>query len=115
MSKPLNLIDLAQKAKELSGSYENVVLSTINDHVVRISLMTEPYYWHLHPNSDEIFLGLEGTVILELEDQCIELTAGQMFTVPKGVKHRTAPAGLRSVNLTIERADLATVRINEQA
>jgi mannose-6-phosphate isomerase-like protein (cupin superfamily) len=114
MSSPLNVIDLMQKAKELSGNYENVVLSEINDHVVRISMMTEPYFWHLHPNSDETFLGLEGTVILEFEDRRVELRPGQVFTVPRGMKHRTAPADARSVNLTIERADIVTVRVNER-
>jgi mannose-6-phosphate isomerase-like protein (cupin superfamily) len=115
MIEGVSVIDLMQKAKELSGNYENVVLSVINDHVIRISLMTEPYFWHVHPNSDEIFIGLEGTVILELEHQRIGLSAGQMFTVPKGVKHRTAPTGSRSVNLTMERADIATVRMDERS
>lgn len=109
MLAPLNLIDLMQRARELSGKYENVVIAQINDHVVRMSLMTEPYFWHYHPNSDETFIGLEGVVILELVNQRIELGPGQMFTVPKGMKHRTAPAGARSINLTIEHAEIATL------
>ena len=114
MNDGASVIDLMQKVKELSGSYENAVLSVVNDHVIRISLMTAPYFWHHHPNSDEMFIGIEGTVILELEQQRIELGPGQMFTVPKCVKHRTAPAGSRSVNLTIERADMVTVREDAQ-
>jgi mannose-6-phosphate isomerase-like protein (cupin superfamily) len=113
MSEPLAVTDLLQKAKELSGNYENVVLAEVNDHVIRISLMTEPYFWHLHPDSDELFLGLEGTVALQVNDQHLELSAGQMLTVPKGVKHRTAPIGPRSINLTIERAQMTTVRVDE--
>ena len=109
----LDVMDLLQKAKNLSGKYENVVVAEINDHVVRISLMTGPYFWHMHPDSDEIFIGLEGTVALQLDNRQIELSAGQMFTVPKGVKHRTAPAGARSVNLTIERANMTTVRVDD--
>jgi len=109
MLEPLNLVDLMQRALELSGKYENVVIARINDHVVRMSLMTEPYFWHYHPNSDETFIGLEGIVILELVDQRVELGPGQMFTVPKGMKHRTAPAGVRSINLTIENAEIETL------
>jgi mannose-6-phosphate isomerase-like protein (cupin superfamily) len=108
----LPVIDILQQASHPTGPYANNVLAEVNDHVVRISLMTEPYFWHLHPDSDETFIGLEGTVILELKDQRIELSAGQMFTVPKGVAHRTAPSGARSVNLTIERANMTTVRTN---
>lgn len=109
MLAPLNFVDLMQRARELSGKYENVVIAQVNDHVVRMSLMTEPYFWHYHPNSDETFIGVEGIVILELMDQRVELGPGQMFTVPKGMKHRTAPAGSRSINLTIEHAEIATL------
>ena len=108
-------IDVGLKAQELSGSYENVVLSRTNDHVVRISRMTEPYFWHLHPDSDETFLGVEGVVILELEDQRIEVGPGQMITVPKGTRHRTSPAGSHSINLTFERANIETVRTDPPA
>jgi mannose-6-phosphate isomerase-like protein (cupin superfamily) len=109
MREFMELIDLGQKARELSVRYENVVISRNNDHVVRISRMTEPYFWHVHPDSDETFLGIEGVLILELEHQRIELRPGQIFTVPKGVKHRTSPAGSHSINLTLERADIETV------
>ena len=108
-------IDVGLKAQELSGRYENVVLSRTNDHVVRISRMTEPYFWHLHPNSDETFLGIEGVLILELEHQRIEVGPGQIITVPKGIRHRTSPAGSYSVNLTFERADIETVRADPPA
>jgi len=111
MKESLGVLDLLQQARELSGKYENIVLAQINDHVIRMGMMTGPYFWHLHPDSDETFLGLEGIVILQLENQRIELSAGQLFTVPKGVAHRTAPAGGRSVNLTIERADMTTLRV----
>jgi mannose-6-phosphate isomerase-like protein (cupin superfamily) len=108
-------MDVGLKAQELSGRYENVVLSRTNDHVVRISRMTEPYFWHLHPDSDETFLGIEGVLILELEHQRIEVGPGQMITVPKGIRHRTSPAGSHSVNVTFERADIETVRTDPPA
>jgi mannose-6-phosphate isomerase-like protein (cupin superfamily) len=111
MSKDVAVLDVAMRAKELSGRYENVVVAEMNDQVVRLSLMTEPYFWHYHPNSDETFVGVEGIVIVEMEGQSLELGPGQLLTVPRGVRHRTAPGGARSVNLTIEGADMETVRV----
>jgi mannose-6-phosphate isomerase-like protein (cupin superfamily) len=108
------MIDLMQRAKALSGAYENVVLTRFNDHVVRMSRMEKAYFWHFHPNSDEMFLGVEGVLILELENQRIELEPGQVFTVPRGVRHRTLPAGSYSVNLTFERVDMETVSVDER-
>jgi mannose-6-phosphate isomerase-like protein (cupin superfamily) len=113
MNELEGLQDLAKMAEELSGGYENRILCAINDHVVRISRMTEPYFWHFHPNSDELFIGVGGTVILETEEQRVELGPGQIFKVARGVKHRTAPAGASSVNLTIERAEIETVKVEK--
>jgi mannose-6-phosphate isomerase-like protein (cupin superfamily) len=113
MYETLPIIDLAQRAKALSGEYENVILTRFNDHVVRMGRMEKAYFWHFHPNSDEIFVGVEGVLILELENQRIELRPGQIFTVAQGVRHRTLPAGSYSVNLTFERGDMETIRIDE--
>jgi len=83
--------------------YDNHSIASVNDHEVRISTMTEDYYWHCHPDSDESFLALEGGLYIDFDDRTIELLPGQMITVERGVRHRTRPIGKRSVNLTFER------------
>lgn len=113
MHEAAPMIELIQKAKKLSGVYENVILAKCNDHVVRMSRMEKPYFWHFHPNSDEIFLGVEGVLVVELENQQIELGPGQLCVVPQGVRHRTAPANGYSVNLTLERENIETVPVDE--
>ena len=102
------IVTLSSEASGTVG-YENHVLANVNDHVVRISVMTQPYHWHLHPNSDETFLVIEGGFIIEFEHGELQLSSGQMGTVPRGVLHRTRPLGHRSVNLTFEAANAATL------
>ena len=113
MQDATQILDLKDKAKRLSGEYENVVVNKINDHIVRMSRMERAYFWHFHPNSDEMFLGVEGILVLELEDRRIELRPGQMFTVSRGVRHRTVPAGAYSINLTFEHIDMETVAVED--
>jgi mannose-6-phosphate isomerase-like protein (cupin superfamily) len=97
-------------SESLSGaSYDNHPIATVNDHVVRISVMTQPYPWHLHPNSDETFLVIQGRLNIEFEDGTLVLGPGQMATVPRGLRHRTSPVGALSVNLTFEAANAETV------
>jgi mannose-6-phosphate isomerase-like protein (cupin superfamily) len=109
---PLTIIDILQQTKEI-GSYTNLPLAFINDHVIRVSVMTESFYWHLHPNSDESFLVIEGSLFIDLEDGTIELFPGQLFTIPKNIKHRTRPNGDRSVNITFEHQGLETIRFDD--
>jgi len=91
--------------------YDNHPIATVNDHVVRIATMTEPYHWHLHPNSDETFLVIEGRLSIEFESGSLELDPGQLLTIPRGVRHRTRPVGARSVNLAFELAQAETVAV----
>src|SRR5215469_6112245 len=105
-----NLPAIVTLATETSvtAEYDNHAVANVNDHVVRISRMTQPYYWHCHPNSDETFLAVAGGLVIEFEHGEIQLTPGQMATVSRGVRHRTRPLGPTSVNLTFEAADIKT-------
>ena len=107
------LIDLARAVAGASGSY--ATLTRVYDHVVRISVMTEPFYWHRHPDADETFLVVEGAVLLETTNDRVELGPGQLYTVPAGLAHVTSPITARSVNITIERRDISTERLDAPA
>ncbi|HEY6902514.1 MAG TPA: cupin domain-containing protein [Puia sp.] len=109
-STTLTIIDVLQKVSG-KDTYFNEPLTRLNDHVVRVGVMTQPYFWHLHPNSDETFLVMEGSIFIDLDDTIIELFPGQLFTIPRNVKHRTRPNGARSVNLTVESANLETIKL----
>jgi mannose-6-phosphate isomerase-like protein (cupin superfamily) len=91
--------------------YDNHPIAKVNDNVVRIAVMVEPYHWHFHPNSDETFLVIEGRLSIEFESGSLELDPGQLVTIPRGVRHRTRPIGARSVNLTFELAEAETVGV----
>lgn len=105
------VVDLVQEA-DGSKPYDNHPVAAVNDHVVRISAMTEPFHWHVHPDSDESFLVLEGKLRIDFEDASVELAPGQILTVFRGIPHRTGPVGSRSVNLTFESASATTIAVD---
>ena len=103
------LFDPLALSKQVTEAYRNVSLGEVNDHEIRMSVMTEQFPWHRHPDSDETFFGVYGELIIEFPDREMVVKPGQFVTVPAGTLHRTRPAGERSVNLTFERADADTV------
>ena len=96
---------------ETTLSYRNHPLCDVNDHVVRMSVMTEAFYWHLHPDSDEVFLCIQGRLAIDTEHETIELGPNELYCVKQGVAHRTRPLTERSVNITLERSAMQTVRV----
>ncbi|MBD1384187.1 cupin domain-containing protein [Mucilaginibacter rigui] len=109
-TQSLTIIDITQEAIT-NKTYKNIPVAQVNDHVVRMGVMTEPYFWHLHPESDESFLVVEGSIFIDLEDRTVELFPNQLFTIPQKVIHRTRPNGARSVNLTFESSSMTTVKV----
>ncbi|WP_244817759.1 cupin domain-containing protein [Caballeronia sp. Lep1P3] len=106
MIQPVDLTAIANAARD---GYMNRVVASVNDHDIHISVMDAPYAWHIHPDSDETFIVLEGTLVIDFDDGAAELRAGHMLTIPAGVRHRTRPNGARSVNLTVEKRHATTV------
>lgn len=105
----LQVIDLAQEAKAVTEEYRNQVLNRVNDSCLRLSVFQGKYRWHVHPSSDEIFVVLEGAIIVELKDgSSIRLGPLQAATVPAGTVHRTVGVG-RTVNLCFEKSEAETV------
>jgi len=102
-------IDIRQLTAAVQSGYLNEVVSTVNDQVIRVSVMTSGYPWHTHPNSDETFIVMEGTLVLETKEKVLHLEPGKIATIPAKVAHRTRPGGIRSVNLTVEDQQTETV------
>lgn len=93
----------------IAEAYHNRSLADVNDHEIRMSVMTAGFPWHVHPDSDETFLVVDGQLVIEFDAGEVVLSPGEMLTVPRGTRHRTRPGGGRSVNLTFERKDAATL------
>ena len=106
---PSVLKDPLVLSRAVTAAYENVSLGEVNDHEVRMSVMTGQFPWHRHPDSDETFFGVDGELVVEFLDREVVVKAGQFITVPSGTIHRTRPAGERSVNLTFERRGASTI------
>src|SRR5438445_3460623 len=84
-------IDLQRETSSVTEDWKNWVLANVNDHVVRISVMTRDFHWHRHSNSDEVLLPLAGSLIVDFEDQSMTVDAGEFVLVPRNVLHRTRP------------------------
>lgn len=64
----LRVFDVTQEAAGIRAEYRNVVLNRINGGCLRLAVMSGEYPWHSHPQSDELFLVVEGCLVIELWD-----------------------------------------------
>jgi mannose-6-phosphate isomerase-like protein (cupin superfamily) len=84
-----NSIDLAAKLASFSQAWQPRTVALFNGHDVMVAKLRGEYHWHVHPDSDDFFLVLGGQLEIDLEDGAtVSLAPGQLYVVPKGVRHR---------------------------
>jgi mannose-6-phosphate isomerase-like protein (cupin superfamily) len=82
---PVNLKD---KLAHFSERWSPKVIAQMNDYQFKLAKVQGEFVWHRHPETDEVFIILEGSLRIELRDGAVDLRAGEMFVVPKGVEHK---------------------------
>jgi mannose-6-phosphate isomerase-like protein (cupin superfamily) len=63
------------------------VIGEVNDTYIKVAKLHGSLAWHSHEEEDELFLVLKGHLRIELEGSIVELGEGEMYIVPKGVRH----------------------------
>ncbi|MER7720480.1 cupin domain-containing protein [Streptomyces flaveolus] len=68
------------------------IVTTVNDYDVRIANVEGEHVWHVHDDTDEFFLVLDGELHITLREATGEriavLPKGSVFTVPRGTEHK---------------------------
>ena len=60
----------------------------MNDYQLKLVKIQNHFVWHQHEDTDEVFVVIDGQMIIEFRDGTASLSQGQMFVIPKGVEHR---------------------------
>ena len=102
--RPDRPISIIGAARGLERPFEPEDLVSVNDAIVRIAAIEGEFPWH-HHDEDELFLCWDGAFRIELRDHDpVDLVAGDLFVVPRGLEHRPL-AEMRAVALLLERPE----------
>lgn len=111
----LAVVDIRAEQAAVTESYRNQVLFDVNADCMRLAVFEGEYRWHHHPDSDELFLVVAGTLQIDIRGgERIELGEWQSVVIPAGTVHRTRAIG-RTVNITCEKAGAQTVFVDVAA
>ena len=81
-------INFQEKFAKFSEHWTPKVIAEMNDYQFKLAKVKGEFLWHNHSHTDEVFIVIEGCLKIEFAEQTIELNAGEMYVVPKGVQHK---------------------------
>lgn len=91
-------VNLTAALASFDDVYSPRIVARTNDYDVRIAHVRGEHVWHVHDDTDEFFLVLDGRFDVALRDadgreSTVVLHTGDTFVVPRGVEHRPSSPG----------------------
>jgi mannose-6-phosphate isomerase-like protein (cupin superfamily) len=80
-------INLAEKLDQFADHWAPRIVGRYNGNEIRLVKAAGDFRWHSHPDTDELFLVIEGQLHMEFRDRTEVLAPGEMIIVPRGVEH----------------------------
>lgn len=92
-------INFRQKFGLFNDQWQPKVIAEMNDYQFKVVKLQGDFVWHDHKDTDETFIVVEGDLRIDFRDGAVNVSAGEMFVVPKGVEHK--PYAAREVKLLL--------------
>jgi mannose-6-phosphate isomerase-like protein (cupin superfamily) len=81
-------INFKEKLAKFSEQWSPKIIAQLNDYHFKVAKIQGEFIWHDHPETDEVFVVVEGHLVILFRDGEVSLDEGEMFVVPKGVEHK---------------------------
>lgn len=92
-------VNLKEKLSGFDETWSPKVVAELNGQHVKVVKCLGEYVWHHHENEDEMFLVIEGELELHFRDKVVELSAGELCVIPKGMEHKPVAKELCQIAL----------------
>jgi len=84
------VVNLSDKFSLIKNQWDPKIIAQLNDYHLKIAKIQGEFVWHSHPETDEVFLVVEGELTIHLKDGELHLTPGELCVIPRGVEHKPA-------------------------
>src|SRR5690348_8851063 len=91
-------VNVSAALASFDAVYSPRIVARMNDYDVRIAHTKGEHVWHVHADTDEFFLVLDGQFDIALRaadgtETTVVLRTGDTFVVPKGTEHKPSSPG----------------------
>jgi len=84
----IDVINLTNKFSLITEHWDPKVIAQLNDYHIKIARIQGEFVWHSHPETDEVFFVIEGSLVIQLRDSVLLLERGELCVIPRGVEHK---------------------------
>lgn len=83
----MDKVSLARALSRFDDLWSPKIVADMNDYHVKVVKAQGAFVWHTHPETDELFLVVRGSLTIRLREGDVRLGEGELFVVPRGMAH----------------------------
>ena len=83
----IETINLAEKFSRFSEQWQPKIVGELNDAYVKLAKLQGEFVWHHHDEEDELFMVIQGRLLIKLRDRDLWIGEGELAIIPRGVEH----------------------------
>jgi mannose-6-phosphate isomerase-like protein (cupin superfamily) len=80
-------VNLTQKLSSFTDQWSPKIIGAYNGNDLMVVKVKGEFVWHSHPETDDFFMVLKGSLTIRMREGDVTLGVGEFFVVPKGVEH----------------------------
>lgn len=84
----IEVINFKEKFGRIKNLHSYKIIAQMNNYYFKLVKMKRDFIWHQHPDTDEVFIVIEGNLTIELRDKTLTLKKLEMVVIPKGIEHK---------------------------
>ena len=107
-------VNLAEKFSAFDDYWNPRIVGELNGQHIKLARLKGEFVPHQHENEDELFLVIEGTLLIELADKTLEVHPGEFAIIPKGTVHKPKAFGEVKVLLFEPKTTLNTGNLENE-
>jgi mannose-6-phosphate isomerase-like protein (cupin superfamily) len=82
------IVNFGEKFRKIKERHSYKIIAQMNNYHFKLVRMQREFIWHKHPETDEVFMVVDGNLQIDLRGKTLTLKKGEMVVIPKGVEHK---------------------------
>ena len=86
----ISVVNIKDKLSKIDELHKYKRIARMNEVDFKLVRMKREFIWHKHPETDEVFMVIDGSLQIHLRNKTLHLEKGEMVVISKGVEHKPA-------------------------
>lgn len=81
-------INFEAKFAKFTDHWSPKIIAKMNNYHFKLVKFQGDFIWHRHVHTDEVFIVLEGEMVIDFRNEQVKLKNGEMIVIPQTVEHK---------------------------